>query len=428
MNHDGGRVVTRRRVRLLGGIAGLVVVAVLLLATLLHGLRAAPGEWAAPVAIGPWRVQLGVAATLRVATHPWVLRLLHGRTLATRFGAVQWRGDVSPNRWHAVCAPCRVRVGALGTDEIVLSRVELVLQRGAPDQWHGEFGLGDAPRALRGRWQARFDAYGAQIDLRLDDAPIADAFALFAASLPELQRARIDGRIAISARWQLPQQQIVLRPRIEGFTVAGLGTESLLNVLPSCDAPARGFGTWLPRAVIAAEDQRFYRHTGFDVDALAAAWALNQREGSVSHGGSTLSQQVAKLLYAGDRRDVMRKLRELLYAVELDRTLGKARLLNLYLAIAPWGDGRCGAHAAARHLLGKRVDRLSPTEAAWLASLLANPQRELTRFRRSGQVDLRRVAWIIEQMRSLPKSRRAALTRALPAWSPPAVGELRGSP
>jgi len=61
------------------------------------------------------------------------------------------------------------------------------------------------------------------------------------------------------------------------------------------------------------------------------------------HGGSSLSQQLAKLIYTGDGRDHGRKLRELLYAVELDRTLGKARVLNLYLALAPWGNGVCGA-------------------------------------------------------------------------------------
>ena len=57
----------------------------------------------------------------------------------------------------------------------------------------------------------------------------------------------------------------------------------------------------------------------------------------------------------------------------MERTLGKARILQLYLAMAPWGDGQCGAAAAARVYLGKRAPRSTPVEAAWLASLLRNP-------------------------------------------------------
>ena len=91
-------------------------------------------------------------------------------------------------------------------------------------------------------------------------------------------------------------------------------------------------------------------------------------------GASTLSQQLAKLLYVGDERSVARKVRELLYAVELDRTLGKARVLQLYLSVAPWGDGQCGAEAAALHYFGKRAAALDAAEAVWLASLLRNPE------------------------------------------------------
>lgn len=124
---------------------------------------------------------------------------------------------------------------------------------------------------------------------------------------------------------------------------------------------------------------------------IGAAWSLNQRHHDAARGGSTLSQQLAKLIYAGDDRHHLRKLRELLYAVELDRTLGKARVLHLYLAMAPWGEGRCGAAAAARHYLNKRVDRLTPTEAAWLASLLRHPDQ--------GATNVEHMAWVIAHLR-----------------------------
>ncbi len=99
--------------------------------------------------------------------------------------------------------------------------------------------------------------------------------------------------------------------------------------------------------------------------------------GAAIRGGSTLTQQLAKLVYTGDDRDPSRKLRELLYAVEMEETLGKARILQIYLAIAPWGPGVCGAERAAQLYLGKPASRVDPLEAAWLAGLLRNPATAL---------------------------------------------------
>jgi membrane peptidoglycan carboxypeptidase len=170
--------------------------------------------------------------------------------------------------------------------------------------------------------------------------------------------------------------------------------------------------------VIAAEDQRFYEHPGYDLREIDAAWSLNQQEREAARGGSTITQQLAKLLYAGGERHHVRKLRELLYAVEMDRTLGKARVLNLYLAIAPWGAGQCGAAAAARHYLKKRADVLTPTEAAWLASLLRAPDRDVERYAQRGEVDVDRLRWVIAHLQPLPAARREALLEAAPHWSP----------
>ncbi|HEX3141591.1 MAG TPA: biosynthetic peptidoglycan transglycosylase, partial [Rhizobacter sp.] len=169
----------------------------------------------------------------------------------------------------------------------------------------------------------------------------------------------------------------------------------------------------------AAEDQRFYEHAGFDLAETMEAWSSNRRSGELQRGASTVSQQLAKLLYTGDSRSHGRKLRELLYAVEIDRTLGKARELNLYLAIAPWGDGQCGAHAAARHYLHKPADALTPMEAVWLATLLHNPDRELAQLARNGQVNAERVDWVADQLRPVPKRERERLRKAMAKWQPP---------
>ena len=123
----------------------------------------------------------------------------------------------------------------------------------------------------------------------------------------------------------------------------------------------------------------------------------------------------------GDERSAVRKLREALYAAEMDRVLGKARVLQLYLTVAPWGGGQCGGQAAALQLLHKRASALTPIEAAWLASLLRNPEAELARVVANGSVDKARVADIIEAMRPLARARREALQEQLADWPMPAT-------
>jgi hypothetical protein len=415
-DHDGEGDVSGFVVRALVALAFALAA---LVATLLGLLRPAPGEWSAPWDVGPWRIELSVPATLRMATHPMVLRLLEGRRWQTPMGAIDWRAGDAPHTWHAACAPCRLTLPALGDEPVQLSRVELRLQRIGQSAWRGDFALGEPSRAVRGRWQARFDPRGAEVDLQLPDTPLADAYALFADTIPEVKRARIAGHVAMDARLRWPQRELAVQPRLRGFFVSGLGTEALLDATPSCPAPSRGFGTWLPRAVLAAEDQRFHEHAGYDLPAMVDAWSQNTQAGTATHGGSTLTQQLAKLLYTGDDRHHLRKLRELLYAVELDRVLGKARVLHLYLSIAPWGDGRCGAASAARHHLRKPVDTLTPIEAAWLASLLHGPDREAARWVQDGQVDVERVGWVIAHLRPMNAERRAALIERLAGWTPP---------
>jgi membrane peptidoglycan carboxypeptidase len=105
--------------------------------------------------------------------------------------------------------------------------------------------------------------------------------------------------------------------------------------------------------------------------------------------------------------------------VELDRTLGKTRVLDLYLAMAPWGQGQCGATAAAKHYFKKPVHRLTPTEAAWLASLLHGPAIELSRWAALDPQRADRTAWVLQHMRPLPAKQRAALFNELPNWAGP---------
>lgn len=126
-------------------------------------------------------------------------------------------------------------------------------------------------------------------------------------------------------------------------------------------------------AFVAAEDERFYRHGGVDYPGiLRAAWA-NLRAGHVVQGGSTITQQVAKILILGHEKSLARKIREALLAVRIERRLTKDQILGIYLNHVYLGHGAYGLAAAAAAYFGKSVADLSVAEAAMIAALPKSP-------------------------------------------------------
>jgi monofunctional biosynthetic peptidoglycan transglycosylase len=369
-----------------------------------------PGEWAVPLRAGPLQLQAGVPTMIRLATAPWLGPLLDGRRLATRAGPVQlaWQAPSGTLLLH--CAPCTLSPAGVGGQRVVLQDLRLSMRR--QGQWlGGELASG----ALRASWRAELTNQKLDILLQLPPSEIADAYALFGAAIPELARARIEGRFALQAAFSLPGRHLRLAPQIEGFRVSGLGTEVFAAARSVCSRRSSRLtaDSWLARAVIAAEDQRFYQHPGYDLAEFSAALGRNQREGRIIRGASTLPQQLAKLLVTGDERSPVRKLRELLYAVEMEQTLGKPRMLQLYLSHAPWGDGLCGAEAAAQHYFGQRAHTLSPAQAVWLAAMLHNPAQELKDWAHSGRIDVARAQWVLAGLQGVPRRQRAKLVQEL---------------
>lgn len=131
---------------------------------------------------------------------------------------------------------------------------------------------------------------------------------------------------------------------------------------------------FLARAVVAAEDDQFFEHPGFDWAAIRRAIRINWARREFAFGGSTITQQVAKNLYLSPAKNPLRKVKELLIALKLERDLGKHRILEIYLNVVEWGDGIYGAEAAAQHYFGRAAGRVSPEQAAFLASILPNPR------------------------------------------------------
>jgi monofunctional glycosyltransferase len=132
---------------------------------------------------------------------------------------------------------------------------------------------------------------------------------------------------------------------------------------------------YLIKAVIIAEDDKFWSHHGFDVEAMQKALEKNIEKGAFKVGGSTISQQLAKNLYLTPAKNPARKLKEAVLTWRIERALSKRRILELYLNVAEWGEGIFGVEAASLHYYGKPASALNPEEAARLAVVLPNPRK-----------------------------------------------------
>lgn len=131
----------------------------------------------------------------------------------------------------------------------------------------------------------------------------------------------------------------------------------------------------LINAVIATEDRRFFSHHGVDVFGVIRAAYVNHAAGHVVQGGSTITQQLAKLLFLKPDRTFKRKIQELLLAVQLERNFTKEQILSCYLNRAYFGAGNYGAGNAAKYYFGKNVSHINLNEAAMLAGLLKAPSK-----------------------------------------------------
>jgi len=127
-------------------------------------------------------------------------------------------------------------------------------------------------------------------------------------------------------------------------------------------------------AVLAAEDRQFFSHSGIDPVGIARAVVRDLRNQGVRQGGSTITQQYAKNAYLSSERTILRKLKEAVLAVELERELSKEQILERYLNIVYFGRGAYGAEAAARAYYGKSIRGVQLAEAAYLAGLIRAPE------------------------------------------------------
>jgi monofunctional biosynthetic peptidoglycan transglycosylase len=155
---------------------------------------------------------------------------------------------------------------------------------------------------------------------------------------------------------------------------ARLAKEGQSASLEYSPVPMSRIAPVLARAVVVAEDARFYEHEGVDWEAVRGAFERDWKRRELGAGGSTLTQQLAKNLYLSPARTPWRKLREWAIARRLERTLSKPRILELYLNVVEFGPRTYGAEAASRRYFHKPAAALTAREAATLAAIIPSPR------------------------------------------------------
>ena len=154
----------------------------------------------------------------------------------------------------------------------------------------------------------------------------------------------------------------------------------------------------VPISLVAAEDQRFPEHNGFDLQAIEKARVSNAK-GKRLRGASTISQQTAKNVFLWQGRSWLRKGLEVWYTVLIEALWSKQRIIEMYANVAEFGDGIYGVQAASRNYWNKDASRLTAAESARLAAVLPSPRRY--NAAQPGPYVQRRAAWIQRQAQQL---------------------------
>lgn len=154
----------------------------------------------------------------------------------------------------------------------------------------------------------------------------------------------------------------------------------------------------VPLAVIAAEDQKFPDHYGFDFESLKSVFGEKRKSGRI-RGASTISQQVAKNLFLWNGRSYFRKGMEAWFTILIELFWPKHRILEVYVNIAQFGPGIYGAGAACEYYWRQSPERINRWQAAMLAAVLPNPIR--FKINAPSNYVLKRVNWILGQMKQL---------------------------
>lgn len=199
--------------------------------------------------------------------------------------------------------------------------------------------------------------------------------------------------LVLSVRWINPPASTLMLEQYISAKLNGQEYQSQRHWLPWSQLPAH-----LKIAVIAAEDQQFNTHYGFDLAAIRAALTYNAKRENI-RGASTLSQQVAKNTFLWSSRSWPRKILEAWFTLWIELLWSKERILEVYLNSAEWGPGIFGAQAAAHYHFNTNAAQLSHQQAYLLAAILPSPLKRSAS--QPSAATAQRAHWIARQVRQL---------------------------
>jgi hypothetical protein len=215
----------------------------------------------------------------------------------------------------------------------------------------------------------------AGLDLRADDLGWASVTVRVTGPLLEPATLLVDQRLDFTPPSRpLPWIERLKGPFVHRAESVG-GHATLVRVGPESPSfvPLAEVPPLFVRTLLLGEDSNFYGHRGIDLAELPAAIARNLASGTFARGASTISQQLAKNLFLSREKTVSRKLEEVALALLIDSSLGKSRLLEIYLNVIEWGPDLYGLRPAAQHYFGKEPADLTPKQMAFLVSLIPGP-------------------------------------------------------
>jgi penicillin-binding protein 1B len=367
---------------------------------------------------------IGVALLLSVAAFSAAIAFLHA---APRFPRPPYQ---QPSRLYA--QPTRLAVGAPYEPRLLVEELAAEgyrEERGGSALPAGTYRLAEAAGPASGPTSGPTSAKPAKrvtVALHLRRFPTLDGgdrtgggAAVEAAFATDREPARVTA-LAVAGR---PVASVELEPALLA-SYYGPHVEER-HPVALAELPA-----YVPRAVLAAEDARFYDHAGVSVAAIARAAWVDLAGGAVAQGGSTLTQQLVKNLYLTHRRTLSRKAREVLLALLVELRHDKREILEAYLNEIYWGKrgpaNLIGLGAAARAYFGKDPASLSLAEAATLAGMIRSPRDYSPVDHPERAIDRRNA--VLMRMVALGWAKRdralAAAGEPLPPAPPPVAGRI----
>ena len=394
---------------------------ILLVLSLLMSMLALLGWLCNPADKTAWRVpvrlpvvgtvQLRAFALIQLATSNTGRKLLNHTHWQTKQGLVTLENQADAIQLN--CVKCHINLKGLSSKAIEFDAINLSVKR-ADEQLSGELITTSNSKSMRVLYTAQAHMQSIDINWDLPSTLLADLLTPLKSHSASIQQAHVAGTLAATGTLHWPSKRWSAKPVIENFDVTGLGTEKLRAGAANYTCPQpnknavniattsqvwldkKGIGRWLPMAVIIAEDAKFRHHHGYDLETLS--YLLAQEAPNKQFGGSSISQQLAKYFFTSGERLWIRKIDELLYAVEMESTLGKERILNLYLNTVDWGPGICGAYDAAQYYFALNPNQLNAVQAAWLGGIIRNPHHAWAAQYLTNQPDYQRIEEITRFM------------------------------